>query len=204
MKNRTDEIWASLSSLIEERNIQDIKQASLAAESHADAALNELRSALRSCNEQSLLLRSQGEKGNTRFITLSFLDSGILTGSYDLRIDFYDDRFLSDIAEACAYFSYRHLVPIYQESAGVICREAGKDFTRLMDYEKDALAWRYKDEVLYKMVMSASLFYLLHSDMTDFWRELTVSEDCVFTFGKFLRGQRPYLKFLPAGGLEAI
>lgn len=148
-------------------------------------------------------MQGRGEKGKTAFITLSFLDSSVLTGMYDLRIDFYDDRFLVDIAEACAYFSYRHLMPIYQESVDVICQEAKKRFTRLMDYEKDALAWKYRDEVLYKMVMSTCSLCLLHPDMADFWPQLTVSENCVFTFGRFLHGQQLYLRFSQAEGVAA-
>jgi hypothetical protein len=204
MKNRTDEIWEDLSSVIEERSVRDIGQAKSVTESCANVLLSDLRAALLSCNDRASELRRRNEKGETAFIALSFLDSSVLTGAYDLRIDFYDDGFLSDIAEACAYFSYKHLIPIYRESIGVICGEAKKRFIRFMDYEEDALAWKYKDEVLFRMVMSACSFCLPHPDMADFWRRLTVSENCVFTFGGFLHDQQAYCRFPPAEGMTVL
>jgi hypothetical protein len=198
MKNRTGEIWGNLSSLIEKRSIRDIGQAMSVTESCADVLLINLRAALLSCNERALELQLRDEKGETDFIALSFPDSSVLTGAYDLRIDFYDNRFLGDIAEACAYFPYGHLIPIYHESVDMVCTEAGKRFTRFMDYERDSLAWKYKDEVLLRMVMSVISFCLSHSDMASFWRQLTVSENCVFTFGRFLQNQRLYCSFPPA------
>lgn len=204
MKKRTDEIWANLSSVIEERSVRDIGQAKSVTESCADALLTDLRATLLSCNDRALELRCRDEKGETAFIALSFLNSGVLTGAYDLRIDFYDDRFLSDIAEACAYFSYKHLIPICRESIGVICGEAKKRFIRFMDYEEDSLARRYKNEVLFRMVKLSYSLCLSHADMADFWRRLAVSENCVFTFGGFLHDRQSYCKFPPAEGMTVL
>ena len=179
---------------IEERSVNDIIQAITCFESHAAQLLTDLRSALHVCDQEALVWRQKGEKGETAFIAFSFLDTSILSGSYDLRIDFYDENFLNDIAESCGYFSYRHLIPLYMESVEAICDKAAKQFIRFMDYERDALAWKYKTDVLYKMVMSTCSLCLLHPEMTDFWPALTVSEDCVFTFGELLNNQQLYLK----------
>ena len=204
MKNRTDEVWAALATFIEERGLRDISQIVPAFETHAKTLVQNMRAALLSCNEQALELQRKAEKCETAFVTLSFLDSSILSGAYDLRIDFYDGGFLGDIAEACVYFAYSPLIPIYQESVSVICREATKHFTRFMDYEKNALAWKYKNEVLYEMVISVCSICLLHPDMADLWTQLNLSQNCVFTCGRFLHDQRLYMRFLPAEGVSAL
>jgi hypothetical protein len=194
MKNRTEEIWAQIAPIIEERSALDIEQAVSSTESCAELLLQDFCACLLSCNEQALHLQGRDEKGATAFIALSFLHSSTITGNYDLRLDFYDDSFLSDISEACSYFSYRHLSTIYQKSVEIICSAAAKQFVRLMDYEKDALANRYKNEVLHEMVKSACSFCLSHPDMAEFWPKLTVGDECVITFGGFLYGQQQLLR----------
>jgi hypothetical protein len=195
MKNRTNEIWESLSDLIEERGLNDISQTFTSFNEHSEHILADLSSALISCEEQAAARRQSGEKGETTYISLSFLDSSILTGAFDMRIDFYDEGFITDIAEASAYFSYAHLIPYYRESADIICTKAGEQFVRLMGYERDALAWKYKDEVLYKMVMTTCSLGLLHPDMRSVWSKLAVSDNCVFTFGRLLNDQQLYLNY---------
>ena len=194
MQNRTDEIWESLAPLVEERGKSDLTKTIENFGANAERLLSDLRTALRSCDEQAAAHRKNSEKGETAFIALSFLDTSILTGTNDLRIDFYDDTFIEDIAEASAYFPYQHLIPIYQESVEAICKEARKKYIRFMDYERDALACKYRDYVLYKMVMTTCSLCLLHPEMADFWATLTVSNDCVFTFGRLQNNQQLYLR----------
>lgn len=194
MRIRTDEIWEAITPIVEERGVNDIKKTIESIDANASKLLTDLRTALSSCDNQAALHRDKDDKGETEFIALSFLDSSILTGTYDLRIDFYDDSFINDIAEASAYFPYSHLIPFYQESVEAIQVEAAKLFVRFMDYERDALAWKYKDFALYKMVMTTCSLCLLHPDMVDFWSTLTVAENCVFTFGRLHNNQQLYLK----------
>jgi hypothetical protein len=194
MQNRTQAIWEALSPPVEELGLNDVIKTIENFDPNATVLLADMRVALRSCDDQAAILRDKGEKGETAFISLSFLESSILTGAYDLRIDFYDSNFIDDIAESCAYFPYHHLIPLYQKSVEAIQSEAAKQFTRFMDYERDALAWKYKDYVLYKMVMTTCSLCLLHPDMVDFWPTLTVAENCVFTFGRLHNDQQLYLK----------
>lgn len=193
MKNRTEEVWSALSSLVEERGVHDLEQTMSSFPSHAGPLLDDLRYAFLACNKQALSWQQKGEKDETSFIAFSFLDTSILTDSYDLRIDFYDARFLKDIAESAAYFSYAYLIPPYQKSVEVLCAEADKHFVRFMDYEADALAWKYKNEVLYKMVLTTCSLCLFNPNMKDFWPSLTVARNCVFTFGRLHNDQQLYM-----------
>ncbi|MCL2122231.1 MAG: hypothetical protein FWH28_08295 [Clostridiales bacterium] len=194
MKSRANEIWETLASIIEERGVNDVIKGISSFDARAEDILNRFQDALRLCDAQALSWREKGEKGETAFIALSFLDTGVLTGAHDIRIDFYDERFLHDIAESCAYFSYAHLLPIFRESVEVLCTEAAKQFTRFMDYERDALAWKYKTKILFKMVMSACSLCLMHPGMTEFWPDLSVAENCVFTYGNLLRNHQLLLR----------
>ena len=199
MERRINEIWANMASIIEERSAQDMAQTIPSFKFYADTLLKDLRTAMLLCNEQALELQRCSEKGESAFITLSFLNSSVLTSAFDLRIDFYDDNFLVDIAAACAYFSYKHLVPLCQDSVDAICQEAKTRFTRFMDYEMDALARKYRSEVLCNMTLTMYSHCLLLSDMADFWPQLTVSENCCFTFGRFLSNQQQICMFPPMG-----
>ena len=120
MKTRTDEIWTTLDAFIEERSVADALLAISRFEKNADDLVPAMRRALLECDGQARR-RGDGEKGETAFIALSFLYSSVLTSAFDLRVDFYDPSFTEDIAEACAYFPYAYLEPLYRESADAIC-----------------------------------------------------------------------------------
>jgi hypothetical protein len=149
MKNRTDEIWAALGAFTEERSVADVLLTISRFEENAGTLVPAMRCALLKCDGQARQLRQTGEKGATSFIALSFIDTSVLTGAFDLRVDFYDNSFIEDIAESCAYFPYTYLQPIYRESVDAICGEAKKAFVRFKDYERDGIALKYKSEVLY-------------------------------------------------------
>jgi hypothetical protein len=194
MKNRTDEIWATLGAFIEERSVSDVLLTISRFEENAATLIPAIRRTLLECDEQARLWRQTGDKGATSFIALSFLDTSVLTGAFDLRVDFYDESFTEDIAEAVAYFPYSYLKPIYQESVDAISGEAKKAFVRFKDYERDGIARKYKNEVLYKLVMSVCSLCLLHPDMTALWPELELADDCFFTFGRLQNDQQLYLR----------
>jgi hypothetical protein len=194
MKNRTDEIWAALGAFIEERSVADVLLTISRFEENAETLVPAMRRALLECDEQARRWRQTGDKGTTSFIALSFLDTSVLTGAFDLRVDFYDSSFIEDIAESCAYFPYAYLQPIYRESVDAISDEAKKAFVRFKDYERDGIARKYKNEVLYKLVMSVCSLCLLHPDMTTLWPELELADDCFFTFGRLHNDQQLYLR----------
>jgi hypothetical protein len=201
MKNRTDEIWTALGDFINERSVADVLLTIARFEENAGTLVPDMRRALLECDEKARRLRRDGEKGETAFIALSFLDTSVMTGAFDLRVDFYDASFLCDIAEACAYFPYAYLRPIYGESVAALCGEAAKSVVRFMDYERDAIARKYKNEVLYKLVMSVCSLCLLHPDMTGLWPELTLADDCLFTFGRLLNDHQLYLRVPKPSGV---
>jgi hypothetical protein len=194
MKNRTDGIWTTLGTFIEDRSIADVLLAISRFEENAGTLVPDMRRALLECDEKARQWRQAGEKGATSFIALSFLDASVLTGDFDLRMDFHDSSFTEDIAESCAYFPYAYLRPIYQESVDAICGEAWKKVVRFMDYERDAVARKYRDEVLYKLVMSVCSLCLLHPGMVSLWPELELADECFFTFGRLHNDQRLYLR----------
>jgi hypothetical protein len=194
MKNRIDAIWSTLDTFIEERSVADVLLTISRFGENAGTLVPAMCHALLECDEQARRLRHTGEKGATSFIALSFLDTSVLSEAFDLRIDFYDESFTEDIAEASAYFPYAYLRTIYQESIAAICSEAKKSVVRFKDYERDGIALKYKDEVLYKLVMSVCSLCLLHPDMTALWPELELADDCFFTFGRLLNDQQLYLR----------
>jgi hypothetical protein len=183
-----------LGAFIEERSVADVLLTISRFEENADTLVSAMRRALLKCDEQARQLRQTGEKGATSFIALSFLDTSVLSEAFDLRIDFYDESFTEDIAETCAYFPYAYLRPIYQESVDAICDEAKKSAVRFKDYERNGIALKYKDEVLYKLVMSVCSLCLLHPDMTALWPKLELADDCFFTFGRLHNDQQLYLR----------
>jgi hypothetical protein len=104
MKNRTDEIWTTLGAFIEERSVADVLLTISRFDENAGALVPAMRRALLECDKQARQWRQAGEKGATSFIALSFLDTSVITETFDLRIDFYDSSFIEDIAESSAYF----------------------------------------------------------------------------------------------------
>ncbi|MDR1615869.1 MAG: hypothetical protein LBR98_02510, partial [Syntrophomonadaceae bacterium] len=79
MKNRTDEIWTTLGTFIEERSIADVLLTISRFEENAGTLVPAMRRALLECDEQARRWRQSGEKGETSFIALSFLDASVLT-----------------------------------------------------------------------------------------------------------------------------
>jgi hypothetical protein len=59
---------------------------------------------LNSCVEQTLRLRESTDKGRIKFVTISTLSSSLITETFDLKIDFFDQRLYLDENEASAYW----------------------------------------------------------------------------------------------------
>lgn len=194
MESRVEIIWTDLASLIEERRSLDLSKTSECFNFNREQLLNAWRTALHICYEQSLEWQKKGEKGETDFIAISFLDTSILTRTYDLRIDFYDKRFFCDIAESCAYLSYIHLNNVCQESTRIILDWAHSEFSQIRNYEENGLAWRYQKEVLYVMVRETCDMSLQCLELLELWSSLSVSDNCIITYGRMLDNHQPLMK----------
>ena len=105
MNEREKSIYEAGEELLAERlakNITEIEAAFRAApEVHCKAFFDAIQELLGRTAE----VQAQGAKGSVRYIFISFLQLGLYTGCYQLRLDAYDDRMYNDLTDTHAYWS---------------------------------------------------------------------------------------------------
>ena len=63
-----------------------------------------LQEKLQEVFQKAQQMQKVDRKGKICTMGVSYLQSSVLTGSYDLRIDLYDKEFYLDSAECCTYW----------------------------------------------------------------------------------------------------
>jgi len=61
--------------------------------------------AIQALLEQVAIAREQTDKGPLRYICVSFLQSSLYTGNYQLRVDAYDERLFGDLSDTHVHWS---------------------------------------------------------------------------------------------------
>lgn len=74
-------------------------------------------------------------KGAISYIHISYLLSSALTGENKVKIDFYDQRYFSDLQEADCFWDYRALFPKYKQEVQEMEYQLRQGLPRLTSYE---------------------------------------------------------------------
>jgi hypothetical protein len=105
MSDREQEINGLLAVYLAQKGESDIAAVAAAFHERLDEALASFQKAVRFCAAETKRLRENTDKGAICWVVISALESGLVTGSLDFRIDFLDEGLWLDENEAAAYWT---------------------------------------------------------------------------------------------------
>jgi len=143
MDEREKSIYAAGEALLAERLTQNI--ATIEATIHAapEVYAETFLEALQTVLQQAVTAQEKGDKGSLRYICISYLQSSLHTGSYQLRLDAYDERQFGDIADACAYWSPQFIFQYMDDDMAYFRTHIGKHVVQVREHEVMRFAMRY-------------------------------------------------------------
>jgi hypothetical protein len=144
VSDREREISRLIGPYLAERAAGDIALMAAAFRERFDEALITFQNALRFCAAATSRQREKSDKGNIRYVAISTLDSGLLTKTLDVRIDFLDGRLWLDESEAAAYWLPRIAAPFIRFPRDEVWKKLTGSLNRVMDYELEALEREYR------------------------------------------------------------
>lgn len=100
--------------------------------------------------------QESGEKGELRYLKMSFLMSGQFSGENLVKVDFYDKRFYGDPYEIDCYWDYGELFPSQKTDIEEIACFMRKELIKVMDFEVEerlSTYWMGKMQLLQMVLM---------------------------------------------------
>lgn len=89
------------------------------------------------------LLQKEYNKGEIKYLYISYLRSSLLTKSYDFRIDFYDRNLYLDENPTYIYLSLDFIFYYYNDDILYFIEKLRKNFIRLQQYEIELIEEKY-------------------------------------------------------------
>jgi len=93
--------------------------------------------------EQVEKVQERNDKGALCYICISYLQSSLYTGSYQLRIDAYDEKFYADLAETCVYWSPDFIFKYMNDDIDYFRESIGNHVVRVKTFEVMDFAGKY-------------------------------------------------------------
>jgi hypothetical protein len=88
-------------------------------------------------------LQKQGLKKKIKYINIFFLQSSVITKSYDMQISLFDENFYFDNAEISEYWRPLFIMKYFDEDIGYFSELMKKRLPRVQDYEIEELRLKY-------------------------------------------------------------
>lgn len=102
---------------------------------HKEKVTDSFLMAFQTGGRQLDFMIASGLKSKIQYIHLSYLLSGALTEKYELKIDFYDQRYFGDLEEVDCFWDYHELFPMYPQELLELKVELQNCLPRLTAYE---------------------------------------------------------------------
>ena len=91
--------------------------------------------AMQTLLERVTQAQEQADKGPLRYICVSYLQSSLYTGNYQLRIDAYDERLFGDMTDTCVYWSPDFIFQYMDHDMAHFRKYIGKHILRVREHE---------------------------------------------------------------------
>ena len=121
------------------------------------------------------LAQAQSDKGPLRYIYVSFLQSSLYTGNYEICIDAYDERLFGDLTDTHAYWSPDFIFRYIKDDMAHFRKHIGQHVLRVREHEIMAFFAQYVQHY-YRIVQTlvTELIEPIVAAETSDTRELTV------------------------------
>ena len=129
--------------MLAERLTQNIAEIEAAFQVAPEACSEPFSEAMQTMLRRAATAREKGEKGPLRYMYVSYLQSSLYTGSYQLRLDAYDERQFGDITDAYAYWSPQFIFKHMDADTAYFRKHIGTHVLRVREHEIMRFAARY-------------------------------------------------------------
>ena len=99
--------------------------------------------AIQTLSERVIQAQKEADKGPLRYLCVSNLLSSLYTGSYQLRIDAYDERLFGDMTDTCVYWSPDFIFQYMDRDMAYFRAHIGKHVQRIWEHEIMTFFARY-------------------------------------------------------------
>ena len=181
MNEREKRIFEVGELLLSERlanNIVAIEKAYLeSSEDHSAAFFDTMQTLL----ERVAQAQTQTDKGVLRYICVSFLQSSLYTGNYQIRMDAYDERLFGDLTDIHVYWSPDFVFQYINDDMAHFRKHIGGHVLQVREHEVMTFFARYIQHYfrLVQELVTVLIEPIIASDIFDV-QELTI------TFGGYM------------------
>ncbi len=144
MTTREQKIVASVEQYLKERFDESAQQITDDFNAHFDEILAGFQKVLNACVQKAFVQQHQSDKGRLKFVVISLLNSSLITQSYELKIDLFDERMYLDGNEASDYWQPSFMLPYLQiEDMEAVRKLLSGRIPRITDYEMLEVQYGY-------------------------------------------------------------
>lgn len=138
MSWRVDSLIKTIEPEILNKASQSVEHLLKELEANRDSIVSSFNNAF-TCGLEKVAL-AQPDKGKIEYIHMSYLLSSLLTGKFELRIDFYNNERYLDEIETEAYWTADFIASYFEEDFRYFQSLLKKEHVRVKDYEVRNLA----------------------------------------------------------------
>lgn len=129
--------------------------------------------------------QTENRKDKARYIVVSHLYSGFVSGSYEYRIDILDESMYLDTQECCVYWQPRFLFPYTEADHQWFKTMLRKKYIRLRNYEIRKVEWNYQ------FYYHSIIYHLLKNMVNEIERmesfiHMQKTDETLFLFGEYM------------------
>jgi len=143
MEKRELEIYEAGETLLEDRLSQNIEAIQMDVQSTPEDYCGDFFQAIQDLMERVTIAQQEGKQGALRYIAISYLQSSLYTGSYKLRLDAYDERQFSDLADSHIYWTPHFILKHLEQDMAHFRKHIGQHIPRVQEYEVMRFMARY-------------------------------------------------------------
>ena len=180
MDKREQIIYEKGEKLLLERLFMNIEEIQAYVQNTPEECSEPFFQALQELLERVEIAQQEDKKSTLRYITISYLQSSLYTGSYKLRMDAYDERLYSDISETYVYWSPHFIMKYLEKDMAHFRQHIKAQIPQVQEYEIMRFMVRYS--MHYNQIILQFLSDVLESAMAD----MQISEPLTVTFGAYM------------------
>ena len=181
MDERERSIYEAGEALLAERLRQNIRAIDAAFQRAPEEYYAAFFKVIQDLLERVSEVQKQGNKGALQYICISYLQSSLYTGHYQLRFDAYDDRQFGDVTDTYAYWSPDFIFQYIAEDIAHFRRHVSKHIIRIQEHEIMHFAARYS--LHYYQIVRQFIASLIESIISQI---IPDAEALTVTFGGYM------------------
>lgn len=144
----------------------------------------EFLNALKSLARKVIKAQQQDVKGEIRYLCFSFLQSSLLTKSYELRLDAYDEGLFKDLSETCVYWSPSFIFRYFEEDVKFVRIQLRQNIVRIREFEIENFLQDYARHY-YRIVQRFIENQMEDIDLKSYLNGVRCGEGLSVTFGGY-------------------